>query len=280
MKTASKIALAAGAIVAFLFARKNQKPTAGIGAVKSKRRIWSEVQKAQENGIDLSDPNGWKGHENFLKRAADGKLSRSNSAKSDEERYFGQLRRAYKSIAGTSLPHDQAVVRNEYGDVILIYNDYHLDRLPQIAAEWVSQRAAEDFSNAYAYGYWVTVAAIAIGSVKFIWKGKGAHRGVEELVFGSSAPAERKQRISYIVSANTRDKYPRGAANAGKYPEEWAHALWEGNDGRQDDQEITNGVLDAIRDTPSVGAAQEACIKLYMEAHQAQEPLLYQDVPF
>ena len=255
----------------------------GIGATKQKRRIWSEVEQAQRAGIDLSDPNGWTKHADRLSTMSRGKLSSSRSDKPDAQRYFNQLRRAYKSVAGTKLPYDESVVRNENDDVILVYRDYHLDRLPQVAAEWVSQEATENVHNdPLAYGYWVTIAAIAIGSAKFIWKGtkNGVHRGVEELVFGSAAPTERKKRISYIVSPNTRDKYPKGAAAAGKYPEEWAHAVWEGVDGSVGDQEITNGVYEALRTCESVGQARQMCIDEYLKAHQLEEPLLYQDIPF
>lgn len=243
----------------------------GVGATKAKRRIWFEVQRAQEAGVDLTDPNGWKGKETFLRKASQGKLSRSSSSKSDEERYFGQLRRAYNSIAGTSIIPDQAVIRNQYGDVILTYNDYHLDQLPQIAADWMEKESKENAASPYAYGYWATVAAIARGK-RFIWKGTkdGIHRGIEELVFGKAAPSERKQRISYLASKE----------KGGVYPEKWAHSLWEANDSQQDDQEITNGVLDALRDTPSVGAAQQACADAFMQAHQVQEPLLYEGIPF
>ena len=256
----------------------------GIGATKKpKRRIWSEIEQAQRAGVDLTDPDGWKRNAQVLRRMANGKLSASTSSKPNEQRYFDQLRRAYKSVAGTNLPYDESVVRNENDDVILIYRDYHMDRLPQKAAEWVAQEATNNVhSDPVAYGYWATIAAIAIGSAKFIWKSTkdSVHRGVEQLIFGASAPTERKKRISYIVSASTRDKYPKGAANAGKYPEEWAHALWEGVDRAADDQEITNGVLDALRTCESVGQAQQMCVEEYMKAHQVSEPLLYQDVPF
>lgn len=249
--------------------RKKMESIKGVGAAKPKRRIWTEIQKAQEAGIDLSNPTGYKGKEKILRSMAYGKLARSVSAKPDEQRYFNQLRRAYKSIAGTVLPHDQSVVRNEHGDVILVYNDYHLDQLPQKAADWVEQQAQQNAGAPYEYGYWATVAAIARGK-KFVWKSKGAHRGIEQLIFGKSAPGERKLRISYLASPD----------KGGVYPEEFAHSLWERNDGAQDDQEITNGVLEAIRNTTSVGAAQQACVSDYMDAHQVSEPALYEDVPF
>lgn len=249
--------------------RNKMESIKGVGATKPKRRIWTEIQKAQEAGIDLSDPTGYKGKEKILRSMAYGKLARSVSAKPDEQRYFNQLRRAYKSIAGTGLPHDQSVVRNENGDVILVYNDYHLDQLPQKAADWVEQQAQQNAGAPYEYGYWATVAAIARGK-KFVWKSKGAHRGIEQLVFGQSAPAERKQRISYLATPE----------KGGVYPEKFAHSLWQANDRQQDDQEITNGVLQAILDTTSVGAAQQACVGAYLEANQVKEPLLYEEVPF
>ncbi len=248
---------------------EEQRATEGIGATKPKRRIWQEIEAAQNQGIDLTDPNGWQGKEKILLRMSQGKLSKSNSSKSDEERYFGQLRRAYKSIAGTGLPYNQSVVRNEYGDVILVYNDYHLDKLPQIAADWCEQVAKENANDPEGYGYWATVAAIAKGK-KFVWASKGEHRGIEKLIFGHSAPAERKQRISYLASPE----------KGGSYPEKWAHHLWEANDSQQDDQMITDGVLTALLDITSVGHAQQMCIDQYLQAHQATEPLLYGDMPF
>lgn len=41
--------------------RKKMESIKGVGATKPKRRIWTEIQKAQEAGIDLSDPTGYKG---------------------------------------------------------------------------------------------------------------------------------------------------------------------------------------------------------------------------
>jgi hypothetical protein len=271
-----------GTAIAGAIKKRHESGANGIGAIKSKRRIWNEVEDAQKAGIDLTDKTAWEKHAPLLRRMASGKIKEDGSTPM-EQRYFNQLSRAYKSIAGTNLPYKESVVRNENDDVILIYRDYDLDRLPQIAAEWVAQEATDNVHNdPFAYGYWVTIAAIAIGSAKFIWKGTkdGVHRGVEQLVFGSAAPMERKKRISYIVSANTREKYPKGAANAGKYPEEWAHALWERVDRSVDDPEITNGVLEALRTCQSVGMAKEMCKNEYLKAHQVQEPLLYQDVPF
>ena len=187
-----------------------------------------------------------------------------------EQRYFNQLRRAYKSISGTNLAYDQSIVRNEFGDVILIYNDYHLDQLPEIAIEemkdnWWSQNLSDKEAMMQ------TIADIASGKLKFIWKGDKTHRGVEEMVFGKSAPQERKQRISYLASKE----------KGGITPEAYAHYLWENTDMQADDQEILDGVLEAIRQTTSVGQAREDVINEFIKNHTTDNNgLLYNDVPF
>ena len=48
----------------------------------------------------------------------------------------------------------------------------------------------------------------------------------------------------------------------------------------QDDQEITNGVLDAIRDCSSVKSAKDSCVREYMDYHTVKDQPLFQDVPF
>ena len=250
------------------------KRVSGIGAVKKQpRRIWQEVETAQKNGIDLNDKDGWQGNEETLEWMAYGygKLKEDGS-KPIVQRYFNQLRRAYKSIAGTNLPYDENVVRNENGDVILIYRDYHMDRVPEEAAFYVYNNAMATMTTNPDYAaYWATVALISNGK-KFVWSSTKdkVHRGIEQLVFGKAAPEERKKRISYLATP----------AKGGLYPEEFAHMLWEQTDRTADDQEITNGVLEALRDISSSGIATEWCKREYLKDHQVQEPLLYQDVPF
>lgn len=253
---------------ATLWLLSRNKRVSGIGATKrAPRRIWSEVEAAQKAGIDLTDPNGWEKHAQVLRKLSNGKLTASKSDKPDEQRYFNQLRRAYKSIAGTNLQPKQSVVRNEYGDVILVYNDYELDKLPQKAADYVRDFGGID---GYEMGYWRTLADIATGRVKFVWSSKGVHRGVEKLIFGTSAPAERKARISYLATPE----------KGGVYPEIYAHKLWENEDQVSTDMDFLDGVLDAIRTCQSVGQAQKILIDNYMKAHQAAEPMMWEDVPF
>lgn len=164
---------------------------------------------------------------------------------------------------------DESVVRNANGDVILVYRDYHLDKLPEQAASWV--RNVTTANDGYAIGYWNTLADIATGRVKFVWNSNGTHRGAQQLIFGQSAPSERKQRISYLATPE----------KGGQYPEKYAHHLWRSvTDGTGDDQEITNGVLDAIRDCTSTGTAQQVIVDEFIKAHQVSEPQIYQDIPF
>lgn len=268
-------ALLLGAVAVYLLAHKNNS-VSGIGATrkrKAPRRIWKELEAAQRAGIDLSDPNGWENNKGVLDRImfTHEATPHSKSSKPTHQLYFNQLRRAYKSIAGTTLPHDQSVIKNEYGDTVLVYNDYHLDQLPARASEYILNETLPGLGNDYsAIGYWATIAAIAQGQ-KFVWTSKGVHRGVQQLVFGGNNPSERKARISYLASLE----------KGGMYPEMFAHKVWESyTDGNGDDQEITDGVLEALRTCTSVGQAQEACVNAFISAHQSQEPLLYEDVPF
>ena len=267
--TLGVVALAAGVI--FLKNRQAQS-TSGIGATKrAPRRIWSEVEWAQKHGIDLTDPNGWEKHIKLLSAPAEAAI-KTESNKPKEQRYFNQLRRAYRSVAGTGLPSTQSVVRNEYGDVILVYNDYHLDQLPTVAAEWVENELVPGTPNNEEMAYYKTLADIALGHVKFVWKGDDKiHRGAEGMVFGHAAPMEKKKRISYLASPS----------KGGQYIDEYAHHVWETvTDGNGDDHEITNGIIEAIRDCGSVKDARDFCIDQYIKAHAPQEPALYEDVPF
>lgn len=257
------------AIAGAIKKHRSQSGANGIGAIKSKRRIWQEVEEAQHAGIDLTDKSAWEKHMPLLRKMANGKI-KEDGATPMEQRYFNQLSRAYKSIAGTDLAYDQSVVRNEYGDVILVYNDYHLDKLPEIAIEEMKDNWWSP--NLSAKGAMMqTIADIASGKLKFIWKGDKIHRGVETMLFGKSAPSERKQRISYLA---TKEK-------GGVTPEQYAHRLWERTDGQADDQEILNGVLEAILQVPSVGKAKEDVMWEFFKNHSTDNNgLLYQDVPF
>lgn len=268
------------AYAAFVYARhKGIFGVSGIGAIKrAPRRIWAEVEAAQRAGVNLNKSK----YEDLLRGEQEElfNIARSFGYKGSKaaqahleplaKGYFNSLRRAYKSIAGTDLPYDQSVVRNENGDVILIYNDYHLDQIPERAIEemkdnWWSPNLSDKEAMMQ------TIADIASGNLKFIWSSKGVKRGVEKMVFGKAAPQERKQRISYLASE----------AKGGVTPEEYAHRLWERTDGQADDMEILDGVLEAIRQTPSVGAAREACVWEYLKNHTTDNGgLLYADVPF
>lgn len=264
-------ALLIGAGALWLLGHK-RNGVSGIGATKRKRRIWSEVEAAQRAGIDLNDPNGWEQHASQLRKMANGKIPASRSDKPDEQRYFNQLRRAYKSVAGTNLPYTENIVRNENDDVILIYRDYHMDELPQISAEYVYNEAMNRMnSDPEEAACMATIAMIATGNLKLVWKSDKIHRGIDQEAFGgNSHPQERKARISYLASP----------AKGGKYIDQVVHGLWESTNMQYDDHFIRNGVIDAVLRCTSVGQAQQMCIDEYLKAHQVEEPLLYQDVPF
>lgn len=274
MKKSNGILLAALAIGTAVIYSKSRKfhpqGLLGIGVIRPKRRIWNEVEDAQKAGIDLTDKSAWEKHASLLRRMASGKIKEDGSTPM-EQRYFNQLARAYKSIAGTNLPYKESVVRNENDDVILIYRDYNLAHIADKAAQYIYDQAVSTMiTNPEDSAFWATVALIADGS-KFVWKGDKTHRGIEQVTFGAqSTPEERKKRISYLASPQ------RG----GQYFDAFVHKLWERTDGQADDHFIANGVIDAIRTVDSRGAAIELCKQEYMKAHQIEEPLLYQDVPF
>lgn len=261
----TELLLAAGALYLL---NRTQSGANGIGAIKSKRRIWNEVQDAQRAGIDLTDKTAWEKHAPLLRRMANGKIKEDGTTPM-EQRYFNQLSRAYKSIAGTNLPYKESIVRNENDDVILIYRDYDMDNLPTKAAQYIIDYAESNKSNPEENAYMMTIAYIALGKLKFIWKGDKNHRGIEQMVFGQSAPSERKQRISYLASKE----------KGGVTIDAWAHQLWEHLE-TGDTEQYTNGVIDAIINCESVGWAKEFCKTEYLKAHQVENPLLYQDVPF
>lgn len=262
----AELLLAAGAL---WLIRKN-KSISGIGALKRKKKryIWKEVQWAQDNNIDLDDKNGYEKHEDKLAKKAE-QFIHNESDRPKYIRYFNQLRRAYQSISGTGLKPTQSIVYNDLGDVILVHYDYHLDQLPQLAAEHF--RKSVSATDGYTIGYWYTITGIALGTLKFIWKGDKIHRGVEAMVFGRQAPTERKKRISYLANAN------KGGVTVDQY----AHQLWQNiTDGNGDDQEIANGIMDAIREFNSVGEAQDYIIAEYLKYIAPQEASLWQDIPF
>ena len=271
-------ALLIGAGALWLLGRK-RNAVSGIGAVrKQKRRIWSEIESAQRLGIDLTDPDGWKGKKGkldtiaFTHEALPSSKQVLRSGKPAEQVYFNQLRRAYKSIAGTNLPYDESVVRNENGDVILVYRDYHMENLPRRAAEYILEESYANMANSPSNSaFWATAAKIALGA-KFVWNSSKdkIHRGVEQMAFGKLSPEERKKRISYLATP----------AKGGKYIDEFAHELWEHTDMVADDHDITNGVTQALLEFDTRAAAADACMEEFLKAHQVEEPLLYQDVPF
>ena len=265
-------ALLIGAGALWLLRRKQNIAGIGMAKRKAKRRIYSEIEAAQKAGIDLTSKTGWEKQEKKLAKImkAHNIVLQGNSDKPEAQRYFNSLRRAYNAIAGTNLPYKTSRVYNENGDVILEYHDYNLQNVLQDAVNWIEAETLPAIAmDGQRLGYFATICAIASGT-KFVWTSKGVHRGVEKLLFGSSVPAERKLRISYLASPE----------KGGVYPEAFAHFILERyTDGNGDDQDITNGVLEALREIQSVGIAQKYCTDMYVEAHTIDEQVP-EDLPF
>ena len=83
------------------------------------------------------------------------------------------------------------------------------------------------------------------------------HRGVEEVAFGASSPMERKARISYLASPQKGGVYPEVFAESIVGNSDYAHEY-------VDDQELLNGVIDALREVSSVRQAKEMILNKYI----------------
>ena len=258
-----------GAIAAWLLHK--HKAVSGIGKVaKAKRRIFAEMEAAQQGGIDFN--TAYDDLSAAQRKTLEDIARRNNykqssaSTKPYTEAYYNSLRRQYNAISGTNLPYSTSVVYNENGDPIITYRDYGTDEQKlQRAINWVQTDYAS-VSNPELYGYIMAVVYIAQGG-KLIWSDKKQNGVLEECFGGGKQPAERKARISYLASR----------AKGGITPNMLAHRIWESTDGTTDDKLIKDGVLQAIMGTESVGAARDMILNTYYDAHQVQE---YTEVPF
>lgn len=241
-----------------------KRGVSGIGKpfkVKHKRRIYREMEIAQQSNVDFLQPYTEQSLQ--AKRAIYELTKRHNNSSKrvpiTEEKYFNQLRRAYNAISGigkTRLPYKESQILNHRGDTILIYRDYGTySEMQQLAKDYVLENYAQrtDFD----IGYYETLVYIANGG-KFIWDSKGVHRGVEKLIFGKQSPGEKKARRSYLATAS----------KGGVYPEIFAESL-KGYYG--DDHEILNGVLDCIKEVQSTKQAKGTIMDIYEWDHTLSE---------
>lgn len=236
----------------------------GIGKpfkAKHKRRIYREMEMAQQSGVDFLLP--YVEQSDRAKHAILELTKRHNGSSKripiTDEKYFNQLRRAYNAISGigrTRLPYKESQINNHRGDTILIYRDYGTNsEMQQFANDYVLENYAQ--RTEFDIGYYETLIYIANGG-KFIWDSKGVHRGVEKLVFGKNSPGEKKARRSYLATAS----------KGGVYPEIFAEGL-RGYYG--DDQEILNGVLECLREVQSAKQARETIMDIYERDHTLSE---------
>lgn len=262
--------LAIGAIA--LMALRKKRGVSGIGATP-KRRLYFEISRLQPVVDFRLD------YENQSPQAKEAIMENSNLYYNKQypnrhpitpERYYKQRKRAYNAISGigeTNLPYWESKVKNEYGDVILIYRDYGTDQ--QKFGDAINYIDENYTSSDFEIGYWNALLAIASG-YKFVWPSKGSHRGIEELVFGKSSPSERKARKSYLATPE------RG----GIYPEPFAENIQNENWRATDEMEILDGILDAFRTVESAKQAKQIIIDTYMRDHISQEDDIYAKVPF
>lgn len=237
-----------------------KRGVSGIGRtfkVIHKRRIYREMEIAQQSGVDFLLPYGEQSDR--AKRTIYELTKRHNNSSKrvpiTDEKYFNQLRRAYNAISGigqTKLPYKESSIKNHRGDTILIYRDYGTDsEMQQFANDYVLENYAQ--MTEQKIGYYETLVYIANGG-KFIWDSKGVHRGVEKLLFGQKVPGEKKARRSYLATAS----------KGGIYPEIFAESLM-GYYG--DDQEILAGVLECLREVDSRNQARKIIMDIYERDH-------------
>lgn len=262
--------------VVFDFLDNHLQKVAGIGAAY-KRRIYYEINRLQPV-VDFI--LNYDDQTEVAKKAIEDlyntyyKEIYPNRKPITPERYYKQLKRAYNAISGigkTELPYQESVVKNGYGDVILIHRDYGTPEEKLVNAKsYIEDLYIYPGTDDYKIGYWATVLGIANG-VRFVWKSNKQHRGIEQLIFGTSVPTEKKLRISYIANAD----------KGGLWPERYAESMLQYSLGG-DDQEILDGVLDAIREIYSAKQAKEIIMDEYMSAHviEDREEKYDNDLPF
>lgn len=247
-----------------------KRRVSGIGAAY-KRRVYREIERLQPYvDFDLSYDDQTDKAKKYIDEDSSFVNKQFPKRKPiTPERYYKQLRRAYRAISGigaTNLPYNTYEVYNHRGDLILQHRDYGTpEQMFQDAIDYILLNNTNDSVE---YGFWETVVAIATGK-KFVWASKGVHRGIEKLIFGKSEPSERKQRISYLASPQ----------KGGMYPEVFAESII-GNSNfaneYMDEQDILNGVLDAFLQIESVKQAKQMILDEYIK----QNTITDSETPF
>ena len=136
---------------------KAKNHATGIGRIK--RRIYVEIEAAQQKGVDLEQkfmelPNSQKISLEETGRSFGWKQSKrsAESGKTYAEAYFNSLKRAYNAISGISpigaTPYTSHSVRNGDGHVILTWRDYApAEEHVQAEAPAVTKKAAKAYSE-------------------------------------------------------------------------------------------------------------------------------------
>ena len=241
----------------------------GIGKLP-KRRIYHELKAAQDKGIDLSagySTTDDKALSDLGKRF--GYKGSTQSTKPYAQQYYNNLQRAYKAIAGTTLPYKESVVHNAQGDEILRYRDYGTeDQQLQDAIDELSAGVSDSSI------YWQIMGDIANKQCKLLWQ-----------VSAKEKQAGLKGLADWIIgraSANDRKFYKGVLANKDKggiTPEKYAHRIWESNGMQGDDMRIRDILFEALNTTTDPKEARRMILEVYYDAHKEQEQTFDWSVP-
>lgn len=260
-------AIILGAIALGIMGAARQQ--SGVGAVKAKRRIFTEMAAVQQAGINLSDKftdltsAQVKQLEALVRQFHF--TGSTRSSKTVAEQFYNSIRRMYNAISGigsTKLPaRDVSYIFNDRGDQIMQYIDYGTqEQIFEDAKAWFYDALVATGQN----GFYATIYYIATGG-KFRWddnkrNGEVVSMGVKNSILSvrGDAAAERKMRISYLKKD-------------GSTPDQFAHSVWESGDGSGDLSYIRDGVLDALLQFVSVGQCQQYILENYYSSLEQQD---------
>lgn len=250
---------------------------AGIGA-PYKRRIYREIESVQRYvDFDKAFENQSEEAIRVITRDCDTLNSKYPNRKPlTPKKYYNQLRRAYQAISGigaTKLPYKTYEVYNKRGDLILTHRDYGTNE--EMFRDAIDYIQMAYITNATQLGFWKTVIAIATGT-RFVWGSKGAHRGIQQLIFGANSPLEKKMRLSYLATPT----------KGGVYPEKFAERQLANMEtdlyyaGYIDEQDFMEGMYDAFMTVISTKEAKDLIMDTYIQHHTFEDVDESPDIPF
>lgn len=267
-----------GALALTLAAKRKQS---GVGKIK----VWQCIEKAQRYNVpfgntkwsELSDSD--RQNIDTIGRQAGYKQTKASleSGKEYGEAFYGYLNNKYKSIAGLGkivieYPCEEAHVKNENGDLILLHRDYDSKKDIEDAVNAVDNMLTTDAAH---NGYLLTLQYLARGG-KVVWSnlmkgGDVIKRGLESELFGGKRNnvADGNKKVSFPYEKKLRRRILGTEKNGAKYPEQLAEEFAQHYGG--DDYYYKNGVLDALQRIGTKQQAQEELLDLYYYTYFAKE---------